>query len=72
MQLNLFDDLKETDLLFSELQELRASMHKLRKKFFKELDDIQTELKQIKEDNIKIQFASLKEPTSAQVLQMYR
>jgi septal ring factor EnvC (AmiA/AmiB activator) len=55
-QMSLFEDLQETDLLFADIQDIRTSLHKMRKKLFKEVDDLQTEVKHLKDQVSKFQF----------------
>jgi hypothetical protein len=50
------DDMQETDLLFADIQDIRTSLHKMRKKLFKEVDDLQTEVKYLKDQVSKFQF----------------
>lgn len=55
--MDLFETYDENDVLYKEIEELRTSMHKLRRKMFRELDEMQSEIKLMKEENMKLKFA---------------
>lgn len=55
--MDLFETFDEHDVLYQEIEALRTSMHKLRRKLFRELDELQTDMKELQDENMKLKFA---------------
>lgn len=60
-QFDLFESFDEDDVLYHEIETVRASLNKLRRKVFAELADMQKELETMKEENLKLKYALLNE-----------
>lgn len=56
-QFDLFESFDEDDVLYHEIETLRASLNKFRRRIFAELADVQKDLELMKEENLKLKFA---------------
>ena len=56
-QMDLFESNDEIEILYKEIENLRTGLHKVRRKIFRELDEMQADVKELKEENLKLKFA---------------
>lgn len=57
--MDLFEPYSESDVLYKEISDLRSGLNKVRRRIFRDLDDLQTEIKALKEENMKLKFSLL-------------
>ena len=61
IQMDLFEPCSESDVLYKEITDLRNGLNKVRRRIFRDLDEMQSEIKLLKDENLKLKFSLMHE-----------